>query len=49
MTVQRYRLRYAGAGPIALDPSLTLRPRGGVPMRAERVGRGATRPRRLAG
>jgi cytochrome P450 len=34
MTLQRYRLVRAGVGPIEPEPSLTLRPRGGVLMRA---------------
>ena len=41
MTVQRFRLRRASDEPIVPEPHLTLRPRGGVPVRAERVGRAA--------
>jgi cytochrome P450 len=38
MVLQRYRLALADDRPIVPEPTLTLRPRGGLVMRAERVG-----------
>jgi hypothetical protein len=37
MVVQRYRLRLATSQPIVPEVTLTLRPRGGLPMTLERV------------
>lgn len=31
--LQRYRLAFAGAGPVRAEPLVTLRPKGGMPMR----------------
>jgi len=38
MVMQRYRLHRIDTRPIELEPHLTLRPRGGLPMRIERIG-----------
>jgi hypothetical protein len=38
MVLQRYKLTLAHDRPIVPEPTLTLRPRGGLMMGAERVG-----------